>query len=249
MHKNIYEQIYKVEENQWWYKSERNILISLFSIYSKKGLLLNAGCGTGITSSLLSKQTKVMNVDISERAIKYSLKRKNTNHVICDCSVLPFKGNTFDTIIADNVIEHIDNDFSVINEFERTLKSDGVIIFSVPTYNFLWTLHDDFAHHKRRYDKNTIKDLIGISDLKIKRIFYWNSILFLPIVLFKIKNKFFRTLNIGLKQPHKILNNILIKILKFEHYLIIKHNLNPSFGVSLFAVIKKELNDENRLEK
>ena len=249
MHKQIYEQIYKVEENQWWYKSERDILISLFSIYSKKGLLLNAGCGTGITSSFLSKQTKVINADISESAIEYSLRRNNTNHIICDCSVLPFKDNTFDTIIADNVIEHIDNDFSVITEFERTLKSDGVIILSIPTYNFLWTLHDDFAHHKRRYDKSMIKDLIGISDLKIRRMFYWNSILFFLIVLFKVKNKFFRTLNIGLKQPHKILNNILIKILKLEHYLIIKHNLNPPFGVSLFAVIKKELNNENRLEK
>ena len=249
MHKNIYEQIYKVEENQWWYKSERDILISLFSIYSKRGLLLNAGCGTGITSSLLNKYTKVVNADISERAIEYSLKRKNTNHIICDCSILPFKDNTFDTIIADNVIEHIDNDFSAISEFERTLKSDGVIIFSVPAYNFLWTLHDDFAYHKRRYDKNMIKDLIGISDLKITRMFYWNSILFFPIVLFKIKNKFFKTLNIGLKQPHKILNSILIKILKFEHYLIIKHNLNPLFGVSLFAVIKKESNNENGLEK
>ena len=240
MHKDIYKQIYKVEENHWWYKSERDILLSLFRIYSKKGLLLNAGCGTGITSSFLKKQTNVINIDISERAIKYSLKRNNTNHIICDCSKLPFKDNIFDTIIADNVIEHIDNDFSVIIEFERTLKTEGTIILSVPTYNFLWTLHDTFAHHKRRYDKNMMNELVKQSNLRIARIFYWNFILFFLIVLFKVKNKFFKTLNIGLKQPHKILNNILIKILRFEYYLVIRHNLNPPFGVSLFAVIKKD---------
>ena len=243
MLKYIYKQIFEVEENHWWHKSERNILLSLFSIYSKKGLLLNAGCGTGITSSFLKKQTKVVNIDISEKAIKYSLKRNNTNHIICDCSKLSFKDNIFDTIIADNVIEHVDNDFSVITEFERTLKRDGVIILSVPTYNFLWTLHDKFAHHKRRYNKDMLMELVKNSNLKIVRVFYWNFILFLPIVLFKIKNKFFKTLNIGLKQPHKILNDIFIRILKFEHYLVIKHNLNPPFGISLFVVIKKEFDN------
>ena len=62
MEKQIYKEIYEVEENHWWHKSEREILLSLFNVYSKKDLLLNAGCGTGITSSILKTYTKIINL-------------------------------------------------------------------------------------------------------------------------------------------------------------------------------------------
>ena len=249
MEKQIYKEIYEVEENHWWHKSEREILLSLFNVYSKKDLLLNAGCGTGITSSILKRYTKIINIDISKEAIKYSLKRNNTNHIICDCLRLPFKDNIFDTIIADNIIEHVDNDFSVMSEFKRVLRGGGIIILSVPAYNFLWSPHDDFAHHKRRYSKGMIKELAKAVNLRIIRISYWNSILFLPIAIFKIKNNLLKILNIGLKQSHSVLNNMLIKLLKIEYHLVIIYNINLPFGVSIFTIVRKEFEDGDGSKK
>ncbi|MCF6168288.1 class I SAM-dependent methyltransferase [Lutibacter sp.] len=48
---------------------------------------------------------------------------------ICD---LPFKENTFDIILCNHVLEHIENDKKAMSELFRVLKPEGMGIFQVP---------------------------------------------------------------------------------------------------------------------
>ena len=73
-------------------------------------------------------------------------------------TTLPFSDQSFDTILAFDVIEHIENEAQLISELNRVCKNGGVIIGSVPHDNdkFLPNYNLTFYHrsdltHKRYY--------------------------------------------------------------------------------------------------
>jgi SAM-dependent methyltransferase len=50
---------------------------------------------------------------------------------------LPFKNGTFDLVTATQVLEHIEDVYSVLNAIHRVVKNDGVLIMSVPNIAYL----------------------------------------------------------------------------------------------------------------
>jgi len=53
----------------------------------------------------------------------------------------PFKDNSFDAIIASDVLEHLNNRHEIMEEMKRVLKEDGIIIISLPnefSYQPVW---------------------------------------------------------------------------------------------------------------
>ena len=64
-----------------------------------------------------------------------------------DATKLPFPNDTFDRIIAAEVLEHIDDDFGAIRELVRVLKPGGTIAATVPAFlpeRICWALTDEY---------------------------------------------------------------------------------------------------------
>ena len=80
---------------------------------------LNIGCGNDLRLGFL-------NVDKNK---PYDKK------VDLELPEYPFKKNTFDYILADNVLEHVHNIVGCIEELHRICKPDGSIEVIVPYYN------------------------------------------------------------------------------------------------------------------
>lgn len=57
----------------------------------------------------------------------------------------PFSDNEFDEILADNVLEHLDDIPVVIRELHRITKTDGEIRIIVPYYN-CYGAYNDVTH-------------------------------------------------------------------------------------------------------
>ncbi len=97
-------------------------------------LILDIGCGTGyFTKRLREKGYKVIGTDISRNRIKEA---GPDNFIVSDAKNLPFKKESFDCIIASDVIEHLPG--SLIQNIRlilSLLKKNGQIIISVP-YGF-----------------------------------------------------------------------------------------------------------------
>jgi SAM-dependent methyltransferase len=68
-----------------------------------------------------------------------------------EIDALPFSDREFDLVCAFDVIEHAEDDRRVFGEVSRVLKDDGVLVFSVPLHEELWTVFDDWVGHARRY--------------------------------------------------------------------------------------------------
>ncbi|MDW7776895.1 MAG: class I SAM-dependent methyltransferase [Methanosarcinales archaeon] len=165
------------EPNDWpldsvhfWLKQyeEHVARYRFFSEYATNKDVLDAGCGFGYGSVILSnhKAKKVVGIDNSYQTLKYVVEKYNFNnisHVVSDVTCTPFASRTFGAIYAFEVIEHIKNDNSFLLEMIRILKDDGYIFISTPNKKF-HSKHKDFQDinpfHIREYELNEFRNIL-----------------------------------------------------------------------------------------
>lgn len=73
-----------------------------------------------------------------------------------DGHTLPFKDESFDSIISSEVFEHIDNIDEIVIELKRVLKTGGVMLLTVP---FVYPKHC-WPYDFRRYTTKGLKKLL-----------------------------------------------------------------------------------------
>jgi len=104
--------------------------------------VLEIGCGTGYTSSLLARkyQADVTAIDISSKLLEQTKRRiteKDVSNKVttikADAHRLPFKANTFDAIIAESVLAFCDKK-KASSEAYRVLKPNGIFGGNEATY-------------------------------------------------------------------------------------------------------------------
>ena len=108
------------------------------AVPSTTKLLLDIGCGGAwVAEHFTKKNVQVISLDISTKNPILALQKVNSdNHaaVVADVFNLPFAGNTFDTIIASEVIEHLIDPKLFVTKLIDVLKPNGKLILMTP-YN------------------------------------------------------------------------------------------------------------------
>ncbi len=163
--------------NNWLYQSIAPLI---------KGTVMEIGSGIGnISEFLLKHHEKVILSDLRPEFCT-SLQQRFTNSPQllgvhqADLSLTdfaetyPYLLHKFDTVIALNVIEHIQDDALVIRNCKSLLKEQGVLIVLVPAYSSLYNSFDKELGHYRRYNKKSITTLLVNQDLKAINTKYFN---------------------------------------------------------------------------
>ena len=101
---------------------------------SDSNSVLELGCGFGYICNRLNKNYSVNAIDFNISTLRHVICGK----VLATCTVLPFKGNCFDTIIASELLEHLDGKdlFKTINEIERISRK--YVLITVPYEENPW---------------------------------------------------------------------------------------------------------------
>lgn len=136
------------------------------------------------------KNYELYGSEIHLEGIKFAKNRlPNIELIQLDATNLPFE-NEYNAISAFDVLEHIEEDVKVIQQVHKALKRGGFFIVSVPQYQWLWSVNDNIAYHKRRYSRKELKNNLLIEGFEINYISSFVFILF-PVMcisrLFKQK--------------------------------------------------------------
>ncbi|MCW4015310.1 MAG: class I SAM-dependent methyltransferase [Candidatus Bathyarchaeota archaeon] len=101
----------------------------------KSGLLLDLGCGPGYPHIyFLKKGIQAVGIEVVKTRIQTAKKNSpNGNFILADGCKLPFKEDCFDTVISNDVLEHLPYELAkpMFDEANRTMKADGVVYISV----------------------------------------------------------------------------------------------------------------------
>lgn len=132
----------------WYYLKKAMINAAKQNI---KGICLDIGAGNSPYKKYLNV-ARYISVDKKQtRAVNY---QENQNDIDADAKDLPFDNDFADTVLLNQVLEHIDDYEKVLEEIHRVLKKGGKLIISAP---FVYHIHSEpndyfrFSEYGLRY--------------------------------------------------------------------------------------------------
>jgi len=108
-------------------------LLHFDTIYPPESRVLEAGCGTGAQTSILTRncpQTQFVSIDISQDSIDQAKKWVKAENVIfrqADIFDLPFEAESFDHIFVCFILEHLQKPIDALVNLGKILKKGGSI--------------------------------------------------------------------------------------------------------------------------
>lgn len=192
MESAAYDEMRALEDYHWWFRGKRRMVrphlrSALSAVRAAPGsaTVVEIGCGTGANLALLAREfddVRLLGLDLDPRALGMCRGRElGVQLARADGSRLPLRSRSADCLVALDFIEHVEDDRGLIREFARVLRPGGSLVASVPAYPSLWSAHDEFLHHKRRYRTNELEQKLVEAGFRIERRNGFNFLL-LPLV-------------------------------------------------------------------
>jgi len=187
-----------------------------------KGKLLDVGCGDKPYYQIFSRKVdSYVGLDL------------HGGDVIGSALKLPFKNNSYDTVLSTQVIEHVIDPQIMIKEAYRVLKKNGYLILTAPLF---WCLHEE-PNDYFRFTKYSLSALLNKENFKIiyiKERGNWLITLGQMISIF-LESSFNRVL---LKYPKRFLQ-LIIQYTCYRLSRIEKFNRNKQAPLGYIIVARK----------
>jgi SAM-dependent methyltransferase len=144
-----------------------------------------------------------------------------------------------DVVLLMDVIEHVDDDIALLRSYAVSARPGTRFIVSVPAFSWMWSPHDEFLEHRRRYTLGQALSALSSAGLKPVGGFYFFAALFPAIAAVRLCR---RVLGVQAHagsdvRPHHPLTNRLLAWVCRAESSIARHN--RLFGLTAFAVAEK----------
>jgi SAM-dependent methyltransferase len=238
MERVVYDTMADLDQRHWWYRARRQVLAALIRRLVRppaNAKILEIGCGTGHNLAMLGAFGNVDALELDEKV--RSVAEKRLGREVMSAPLPELAGvpeRHYDLVGAFDVIEHIDDDKAALASIASRLKPGGKLVMTVPAHQWMWSAHDVVNHHKRRYSKSALKQLIAASPLRLDALGYFNSLLFPVAVAERLSSKIRGKDEADLSVPPGPINAALEGVFAVERHLVGRLPLPP--GLSLFAV-------------
>ncbi|QXE92261.1 class I SAM-dependent methyltransferase [Geomonas subterranea] len=208
-----------------WETSRLDALHDILCDHLTEGVrVLDIGCGDGfVAENLFSglRHREVAAVDSNltrEQLVNFTAARSDISFQ----RELPQSGS-FDLILLLDVLEHIEDDVSFLkNVVNRYLEAKGAVMITVPAFQALFSGHDAFLGHYRRYSLPALVQLAEVAGLKVRRSGYLFSSLLLPkLVLFKLLNSADVSEGVGQWRRGALLTSLIKLALRLDNKLLL----------------------------
>jgi len=240
-----YRKMYELEDRYWYFQGRKDIIAGLLRQILPKDKrplrVLDVGCGTGLMlGKLKSMGYDPVGVDLHSLSMQYCRKRGTQKLLQADVTHLPFINDSFDLILALDLIEHVQQDRALLKEFYRICAPGGRVLITVPAHPFLWSEHDEALHHYRRYRKKPFLQMLKDCGFAPLRYTYAISALYYPIVAFRLLQRLVKP-NPRRPKTHLIelpnwLNALLIQLLRLEGAVLRRNDL--PVGVTILSILQ-----------
>lgn len=148
------------EDSSFWLDSRADVAHLYLEKY-KIETIWDIGAGGGAMVHRLGKRgIEVLSVEpLPEGAASIALVG---GEVFCSTlQDLMLPSNSIPAISLFDVLEHLEEPTELLKEVYRVLKPGGLLLVSVPAFQFLWSAEDEALGHFRRYSKASLASLIG----------------------------------------------------------------------------------------
>jgi 2-polyprenyl-3-methyl-5-hydroxy-6-metoxy-1,4-benzoquinol methylase len=245
MDPKLYDELQRVEQTHWWFCARRRIVWSLVQRYighasDRRLQICELGCGTGGNLIPLAELHDVVGVESSPDALAYA-QRALGDRVrfgrLPDEIDLP--SASYDVVLMTDVLEHIEDDAASARTAIGLLRPGGIVVATVPAYQWLYSPRDAHHHHVRRYGKRHFADLWRIDGAETLLLTRYNTLLFPLAAAVRLASKIAPGSSKpgDLKVPSAPMNRLLTGVMASEAPAL--GRLPFPFGLSLIAVVRR----------
>lgn len=216
----------------WYYLSKAQALIGL--LRSPHHASLDIGAGSGFFSRTLVARGLVQEATCVDPGY---VETKRTETITGrPITFVQHPGNRqADLVLMMDVLEHVDHDLALLREYVVRSSSGTVFIITVPAFMALWSQHDVFLEHKRRYTLRQLEKVVVASGLEITGGCYYFALIF-PLVA--VIRRFTRgqARASSLKKHTPFINGVLRMVCFLE---LTFYRFNRLGGLTVFCVARK----------
>ncbi len=104
-------------------------------LLKQKSMIVDLGCGSGITTKVLDNgKREVIGIELEQVYTRFFKKLQSKHLLFCygDALKTPLKESSVEAVILSSVLQMVKEYETLLNECNRILKEDGVLILSVP---------------------------------------------------------------------------------------------------------------------
>jgi SAM-dependent methyltransferase len=239
--REIYHKTAESEDKHWWFIGRRQIVSKILDDLAlpENAAIFEAGCGSGGNLPLLNKYGNVYGMELDKTALAYALNRRIGSIVPGRLpDAIPFSEIRFDLLLMIDVLEHVVEDARSLEMLGARLKPGGYLLLTVPAFQSLWSRHDEVHHHQRRYNRNSLQDMVVNAGYELLFMSYINMFLFPVIAILRLWRKLLKSDAAGdLWMPPAIVNRLLAAFFGCEGNLLKFFPL--PVGISLLVLARK----------
>jgi SAM-dependent methyltransferase len=233
----LYRQHASLEDVHWWFIGRRRIVRRLLDRWVPQGAtLLDVGCGAGGMLGELRPGYQTRGVDSSPAAIEICRARGITPVTLGSATEPATWGPLpVGAVTLLDVIEHVDDDLAALRAAAEATRPDGMVIVTVPAYEWLWSEHDLVNHHRRRYTLGRLLQRHEAAGLRPLQAGYFNTLLFPVALVQRLASRLGLPAD-PLKLPPAALNRRLAALFASEGLMVGRGRSGFPFGLSIFCV-------------
>ena len=144
--------------------------------------------------------------------------------------------NSSNVVLLMDVLEHVDDDVALLQDYWDKAEPGTVFVITVPAFEFLWSAHDDYLDHRRRYTRarldQTIHDVGGTPD----RLYYYFGTIFPIACVVRLLSRNRTADSSDMRPAPKLVNSFLTAVCGLEARLA---RWNTLAGLSVVARFQK----------
>jgi 2-polyprenyl-3-methyl-5-hydroxy-6-metoxy-1,4-benzoquinol methylase len=252
MDPSLYQEMYEMESTHWWFSAKHAIVLSLLDRYlprksSSRLTVCDLGCGCGaMLSALKQAGYDAEGIDNNDNALRYCASRGVTTRKAILPELSGLEENSYDAVLMLDVLEHLADPKAGFTAALRLARPGGIVICTVPAFQWLWTQRDVFHHHNKRYNRRDLMEtLLSADSVASVWVSYMNTFLFPLAFLERMANRWFE-LRKKPKDLHLVprpINAVLSTIFSSERFFFVRRIRFP-YGLSLVGVVQKSTPDQ-----
>jgi 2-polyprenyl-3-methyl-5-hydroxy-6-metoxy-1,4-benzoquinol methylase len=216
----------------WYYQSKAAALRRMVGPLAPQRLL-DVGAGSGFFSRhlLANGAQSALCVDVGYPGSRDETVGGKPVLFRRDCSE-----TDCDLVLMMDVLEHVENDVELVRHYTTKVPSGAHFLVTVPAFGFLWSGHDVFLEHKRRYTLPEIEQTMRAAGLEVVRGAYYFGAVFPLAAAVRLATRNDATPRSSLKKHGALTNGLLAAACALELPLF---PINRLAGLSAFVLAKK----------
>ena len=172
--------------SHWYYISKGRAIKALLGD-APINRLLDVGAGSGVFSKMLTQEDRVKKATCVDPNYKEEfVGARHTDKIDYVKSVETVDA---DTVIMIDVIEHVDDDVALMRDYAEKAAPGTRFLISVPAFQFLWSSHDEFLEHRRRYTLSMLRQSVAAAGLEPVKMRYFFGLLFPAAAAVRLADK------------------------------------------------------------